>query len=146
MGLFNRYKVGHILVEVVHPIYNWFSGAHLVVVGFFVCQKMQFCPQRRGRGGANSETHHICLLCLFFGSRFFKVESSNTFLFSLEPTFFFLVPLEHFQVIGLICHESGGVDIFMKEFYEFPNGHMEPENAAILREAGSCHRHEIFNL
>lgn len=59
---------------------------------------------------------------------------------------FFWYPFSHFQVIGLICHESGDVDIFMKEFYEFPNGHMEPENAAILREAGSCHRHEIFNF
>lgn len=81
LGLFNRYKVGHILVEVVHPIYNWFSGAHLEVVGRrFFCVPKDAKPPKLGGGGANSETHHTCLLCLFFGSRFFKVENSNTFL------------------------------------------------------------------
>ena len=64
MGLFNRYKVGHILIEVVHPIYNWFSGAHLVGRRFFLCAKRCKTSQALG-GGVNFETHQY-MSTMFF--------------------------------------------------------------------------------
>lgn len=117
LGLFNRYKVGHILVEVVHPIYNWFSGAHLEVVGRrFFCVPKDAKPPKLG-GGGQIPKHIIHVYYVFFlGPVFLKWKTAILFFSSFNNissflhlfpacwqnisiqfgAHIFLVPLEHF--------------------------------------------------